>query len=257
MNSDVKSAKRVLSILQFFAQTKAPATLTQISSALGFPKSSCLALLDTLEGEGYARLDAGRYYLTRRWLNEARIVAEHDQLTALVRPELERLRDTLGETLILGQRSGRRVVYLDVAEPDRVVRFTAWTGQTKPLHASASGRALLGATGLAAMTPIAARAQTRWQMATAYADGNLHTRNIRTFLQEIEQASNGRLSVQLHSNGALLKMTEIKRGVQTGQVQAGEILLTAYANEDPIFDADALPQLVTNFPQAKKLSDLQ
>jgi DNA-binding IclR family transcriptional regulator len=131
--------------LQFFAQTKAPATLTQISSALGFPKSSCLALLDTLEGEGYARLDAGRYYLTRRWLNEARIVAEHDQLTALVRPELERLRDTLGETLILGQRSGRRVVYLDVAEPDRVVRFTAWTGQTKPLHASASGRALLGA----------------------------------------------------------------------------------------------------------------
>ena len=78
-------------------------------------------------------------------------------------------------------------------------------------------RALLGATGLAAMTPIAARAQTRRQMATAYADGNLHTRNIRTFLQEIEQASNGRLSVQLHSNGALLKMTEIKRGVQTGQ----------------------------------------
>ncbi|OWT60076.1 IclR family transcriptional regulator [Candidimonas nitroreducens] len=145
MNSDVKSAKRVLSILQFFAQTKTPATLTQISSALGFPKSSCLALLDTLEGEGYARLDAGRYYLTRRWLNEARIVAEHDQLTAQIRPELERLRDMLGETLILGQRSGRRVVYLDVAEPDRVVRFTAWAGQTKPLHASASGRALLGA----------------------------------------------------------------------------------------------------------------
>ena len=145
MNSDVKSAKRVLSILQFFAQTKTPATLTQISSALSFPKSSCLALLDTLEGEGYACQDGGRYYLTRRWLNEARIVAEHDQVTALIRPELERLRDTLGETLILGQRSGHRVVYLDVAEPDRVVRFTAWAGQVKPLHASASGRSLLGA----------------------------------------------------------------------------------------------------------------
>ena len=118
-------------------------------------------------------------------------------------------------------------------------------------------RSLLGAAGLAALSPVAASAQTRWQMATAYADGNLHTRNIKTFLQEVEQASNGRLSIQLHSNGALLKMPEIKRGVQTGQVQAGEILLTAYANEDPIFDADALPQLVTNFAQAKKLSDLQ
>ena len=117
-------------------------------------------------------------------------------------------------------------------------------------------RALLGAAGAAALAPVA-NAQTRWQMATAYADGNLHTRNIRTYLQEIEQVASGRLSVQLHSNGALLKMTEIKRGVQTGQVQMGEILLTAYANEDPIFDADALPQLVTNFAQAKKLSDLQ
>ncbi|MBW6398687.1 TRAP transporter substrate-binding protein [Roseomonas sp. HJA6] len=118
-------------------------------------------------------------------------------------------------------------------------------------------RALLGTAGLAALAPVAAQAQTRWQMATAYADGNLHTRNIKTFLQEVEQAANGRLSVQLHSNGSLLKMTEIKRGVQTGQVQAGEILLTAYANEDPIYDADALPQLVTSFAQAKKLADLQ
>ena len=118
-------------------------------------------------------------------------------------------------------------------------------------------RTLLGAAGLAALAPVAASAQTRWQMATAYADGTLHTRNIRTFLQEVEQAANGRLSIQLHSNGALLKMPEIKRGVQTGQVQAGEILLTAYANEDPIFDADALPQLVTTFAQAKRLSDLQ
>jgi TRAP-type C4-dicarboxylate transport system substrate-binding protein len=118
-------------------------------------------------------------------------------------------------------------------------------------------RTLLGAAGATALAPIAAQAQSRWQMATAYADGNLHTRNIRTFLQEVEQAGGGRLAIQLHSNGALLKMPEIKRGVQTGQVQMGEILLTAYANEDPIFDADALPQLVTNFAQAKKLSDLQ
>jgi TRAP-type C4-dicarboxylate transport system substrate-binding protein len=52
-------------------------------------------------------------------------------------------------------------------------------------------------------------------------------------------------------------MPEIKRGVQTGQVQMGEILLTAYANEDPLFDADALPQLVVNYAQAKRLADLQ
>jgi TRAP-type C4-dicarboxylate transport system substrate-binding protein len=94
-------------------------------------------------------------------------------------------------------------------------------------------------------------------MATPYADGNFHTRNVRSFIEDIQKGSNGQLSVQLHSNGGLLKMPEIKRGVQTGQVQVGEILLTAYANEDPLFDADALPQLVVNYAQAKRLADLQ
>lgn len=118
-------------------------------------------------------------------------------------------------------------------------------------------RTLMGAAGLAALSPLAAGAQTRWQMATPYPDGNFQTRNVRAFVQEIEQASGGRLAIQVHSGGALLRMPEIKRGVQTGQVQMGEILLTAYANEDPLFDADALPQLVTNFRQAKRLADLQ
>lgn len=115
---------------------------------------------------------------------------------------------------------------------------------------------LLALAGLTALAP-AAEAQTRWQFATPYADGNLHTRNIKTFIQEIEQASAGRLAIQLHSNGSLLPMPQIKRGVQQGQVQLGEILLTAYANEDVFFDADAIPQLVTNLAEAKKLADLQ
>jgi len=115
----------------------------------------------------------------------------------------------------------------------------------------------------AALTPLAARgayaqtAATRWQMATAYPDGNFHTRNIRQFLTEIEAASGGRLGTQLHSGASLLPMPQVKRGVQTGQVQLGEILLTAYSNEDVFFDADAIPQLVTNFAEAKKLADLQ
>jgi TRAP-type C4-dicarboxylate transport system substrate-binding protein len=117
---------------------------------------------------------------------------------------------------------------------------------------------LLGAAGLAPFAARDAMAQaTRWQMATPYPDGNFHTRNIRSFLDEIQNASGGRLAVQLHSGASLLPMPQIKRGVQTGQVQLGEILLTAYANEDVFFDADAIPQLVTNFAEAKKLADLQ
>jgi TRAP-type C4-dicarboxylate transport system substrate-binding protein len=118
-------------------------------------------------------------------------------------------------------------------------------------------RHLLAATLAMPALARGAAAQTRWQMATPYPDGNFHTRNIRQMLTELEAATGGRLGVQLHSGGALLPMPQIKRGVQTGQVQVGEILLTAYANEDVFFDADAIPQLVTDFAQAKKLADLQ
>jgi len=125
-----------------------------------------------------------------------------------------------------------------------------------------SRRHLLAATAAAAALPLlgrgaAAQAANRWQMATAYPDGNFHTRNIRTFIEELQAASGGRLAVQLHSGASLLPMPQVKRGVQTGQVQLGEILLAAYANEDVFFDADSIPQLVTNFAEAKKLADLQ
>jgi TRAP-type C4-dicarboxylate transport system substrate-binding protein len=118
-------------------------------------------------------------------------------------------------------------------------------------------RAALAAPALAAAGIPAARAQTKWQMATPYPDGNYHTRNIREFVADIEQATGGKLSVQVHSNAALLPMPQIKRGVQTGQVQLGEILLTAYSNEEPFFDADAVPFLVPDFAGARKLANLQ
>jgi TRAP-type C4-dicarboxylate transport system substrate-binding protein len=109
---------------------------------------------------------------------------------------------------------------------------------------------------LAALDGRAARAQARWQMATPYPDGNFHTRNIRAFLEEVNSATAGRVNVQLHSNASLLPMPQIKAGVQRGQVQMGEILLSAYGNEDPFFEVDGIPQLVTTFAEARRLMEV-
>ena len=108
---------------------------------------------------------------------------------------------------------------------------------------------LAASAALAAAMPGTARAQTRWQAATAYPDGNFQTRNMRAFVDAVQAGSGGRLQIQLHTNASLLRMPEIKRGVQTGQVQMGEILLSAYGNEDPFFEVDSVPQLVTSTAQ--------
>ncbi|TCZ58579.1 TRAP transporter substrate-binding protein [Roseicella aquatilis] len=117
-------------------------------------------------------------------------------------------------------------------------------------------RAALAAPALLAFAT-GARAQAKWQMATPYPDGNFHTRNIREFVEDIEKATGGKLAVAVHSNASLLPMPQIKRGVQTGQVQLGEILLAAYSNEDPFFEADSLPFLAPDLDGARRLANLQ
>jgi len=115
-------------------------------------------------------------------------------------------------------------------------------------------RRSLFAAGAAIGAAYPAAAQTRWQAACAYPDANFHTRNLKSFLDEVAQATG--LQVQMHTNGSLLPMPQIKRGVQTGQVQVGEILISAYGNEDPFFEIDSIPQLVTSTEQARKLRSL-
>ncbi len=113
-------------------------------------------------------------------------------------------------------------------------------------------RALLAATFA---LPFAAQAQTqtRWQLASGFAEGNYHTRNLRLFVEDVRQASGGALDIALHPNGSLLPQPQILRGVQQAQVQVGEILLTAYANEDPIFDVDQVPGVVASMDDARRL----
>lgn len=108
-----------------------------------------------------------------------------------------------------------------------------------------------------AMSAGGAVAQTKWNMPTAYPDGNYHTQNIRWFADEVKKATGGKLEIIVHSNAALFKMPEIKRAVQTGQVPIGEILLSAYGNEDPILEADSLPFLAAGYDNAWKLYQAQ
>jgi TRAP-type C4-dicarboxylate transport system substrate-binding protein len=112
---------------------------------------------------------------------------------------------------------------------------------------------LFAAVLLAAVGALPAAAQTRWVMATAYADANYHTRNIRQFVQEVEQATQGRLQIQLHTNASLLPMPQIKRAVQTGQIQLGEILMSVHGNEDAFFEVDGVPFLAETWEASAAL----
>lgn len=111
----------------------------------------------------------------------------------------------------------------------------------------------LTALGTFASPLLAQGTKVKWDMPTPYADGNFHTRNIRDFVAEIAKESAGALDITVHSNGSLVKLPEIKRSLQTGQIQAGETLISTLSNEDPIFGFDSIPGLAISYAQSRKL----
>jgi TRAP-type C4-dicarboxylate transport system substrate-binding protein len=92
-----------------------------------------------------------------------------------------------------------------------------------------------------------------WDMPVAYPASNYHTENAVAFAEEVAEKTGGELEITVHPGGSLFKGDEIKRAVQTGQVQIGERLISALANENPLFGIDALPFLATSFEDSKKL----
>ena len=111
------------------------------------------------------------------------------------------------------------------------------------------------ATAALATTP--ALAQTKWDLPAAYAASNFHTENLVQFAADVDKATAGKLKITVHANASLFKATEIKRAVQGGQAQIGEILLTNFSNEWPIYAADGLPFLADSYDEAAKLYKVQ
>jgi TRAP-type C4-dicarboxylate transport system substrate-binding protein len=112
---------------------------------------------------------------------------------------------------------------------------------------------LLAAFAAAALTATPAVAQTKWNLPAAYPANNPHTVNLMQFAKDVEKATNGKLQITVHAAASLFKAPEIKRAVQTGQAQIGEVLISLHENEDPLFGLDVVPFLATSYPQSLKL----
>lgn len=143
----VKSADRTLMIFEHFEASRLPATLGEIAQSLGFPVSSTLALLRSLQDSGYLVYDSSRktYFPSLRlatlgsWLTES---AFHN--AALLRIIDELVQET-GETLFLGIQNGLYAQYIHVVQAEHVLRYHPPVGTKRPLLRSAIGRVLVSA----------------------------------------------------------------------------------------------------------------
>ena len=117
-------------------------------------------------------------------------------------------------------------------------------------------RTLLLALAASALA-LSAQAQVKWDLPAAYPASNFHTENLSQFAADVDKATAGKLKITVHPNASLFKAPEIKRAVQGGQAQIGEILLANYQNEWQIFGADGLPFLADSYDEAARLYKVQ
>jgi len=106
---------------------------------------------------------------------------------------------------------------------------------------------------LALALALPAAAQTKWDLPSAYPASNFHTENLQQFAGDVDKATTGKLKITVHPNASLFKAPEIKRAVQGGQAQLGEVLLVNFENEDPLYGLDGVPFLATSYGESLKL----
>lgn len=141
----VKSATRVLDLLEYLARWGEACTHAEIADALDIPKSSLTQLLRTLVGRGYLTYDAEdkNYALGPAVATLARRSSESRDVLDLALPALERITSATRESSALNVLRGDRSEVVAAQMSSQRLFYQMKVGDTAPLYATSGGKAIL------------------------------------------------------------------------------------------------------------------
>lgn len=143
--SHVQSVERALMILDLIAKENREMSLTEISKALGWPKSTVHGLIATLRDYHYISQSAttGHYHLGVRLFELGNIVARSWDIRTMALPVMQHLNSQLGEMIQLAMEDNGEVLYLEKLDSTHMMRIVSDPGIRLPMHCSALGKVLL------------------------------------------------------------------------------------------------------------------
>jgi len=143
MNDRVKSAVRVLDLLEMFSTTDEFMGVTEVARKLDIPKSSAQALLVTLTRRGYLLRDEKGYLLPAE-LRGGWVGGMRSRLTGIAAPILARMAQESQESAFLGVLMGEgKVQYLRKAVSPKEVRYDASLDHPRPIHCTSIGLVIM------------------------------------------------------------------------------------------------------------------
>ncbi|MUT65577.1 IclR family transcriptional regulator [Paenibacillus sp. NEAU-GSW1] len=142
--ANVRAVDRALDILLCFT-TGTNLAMTEIAEKVGLHKSTVHRMLATLEDKGFVERDSAsdRYHLGIRVWELSAHLSRTDDPGIIWQPEMERLRDKLGETVSIYVRDGMERIRIQAVQSNQPVRRVAPVGARLPLYAGASSKVLI------------------------------------------------------------------------------------------------------------------
>jgi len=140
-----RSLPRMLGIFDVIARSPDGLSLAELSSQLKSPKSSLLTLLRPLVAANYLSHTDGRYSLANESFVLATNIISARKFGSVVRGLMGGLQKVCPETIVLAvlDRQAQTVMYMDVLESPKVIRYAVPVGTTRPLYTSSAGLLIL------------------------------------------------------------------------------------------------------------------
>ncbi|GAA0134573.1 IclR family transcriptional regulator [Paenibacillus sp. YSY-4.3] len=140
----VRAVERALDILMCFTKGN-ELGLTEIAGSIGLHKSTVHRLMTTLEEKGFVIRDNAteKYRLGLKIWELSAHLSHSDDPAVLLLPQMEQLRDKLGETVSLYLRDGTDRLRIQAVQSNQAIRRVAAVGARLPLYVGASSKVLV------------------------------------------------------------------------------------------------------------------
>ncbi|MEF2966145.1 IclR family transcriptional regulator [Paenibacillus sp. M1] len=140
----VRAVERALDILMCFTKGS-DLGLTEIAGEIGLHKSTVHRLMTTLEEKGFVIRNPAteKYRLGLKIWELSAYLSQDDDPAVLLLPQMERLRDRLGETVSLYLRDGTDRLRIQAVQSNQAIRRVAPVGARLPLYVGASSKVLV------------------------------------------------------------------------------------------------------------------
>lgn len=140
----VHSVAKAMELIEVLLTQRTPLSLSKLSAATGYPKSTVHALLSSMREYGMiTQREDGRYYLGLRMFECGCAVSAEWNAATAARPYLEMLANETGASSFLSILDGTNVISIDQCPGRASFHVVPEIGFRLPMHATSQGKLLL------------------------------------------------------------------------------------------------------------------